>query len=220
MIDNELLEIFEKEIDELEENLDLEKENLKEEEEENKQKDNKKENTIKIREKVLLHVCCAPCASFCIEQLKKKYDITLFFSNSNIYPKEEYDKRLENAEKIAGIHKLNLIEDKYDHDSWKEHVKGLEKEPEGRNRCKKCFEFNLIKTAKYAMQNSFDFFTTTLTISPHKDSQKIFEIAKALPNFLEIDFKQDDGFDKSVELSKKHNLYRQNYCGCEFSKKE
>lgn len=170
-----------------------------------------------MKSTLLLHVCCAPCSTHSIEVLKKDYGITLFFSNSNIYPREEYERRFENARKIADIYNLELVEDDYDNDAWMQYVKGLESEPEKGKRCIKCFEFNLRRTAAYAKRNNFDFFTTTLTISPHKDSKAIFNIGKNLGNFLAMDFKKQNGFKDSIELSKKYNLYRQNYCGCKFS---
>ncbi|MBI2129350.1 epoxyqueuosine reductase QueH [Candidatus Woesearchaeota archaeon] len=172
-------------------------------------------------EKLLLHVCCAPCSTHAIEFLKSRYDLVLFFSNSNICPEEEFDKRSENAKKIAEVSDLKIVFDDYKHKEWLEFVKGLENEPERGKRCWKCFEFNLRKTAEKARELGFDCFTTTLTISPHKDSKKIFEIGKNLETgeirFLDIDFKKKDGFKHSVELAKKHDLYRQRYCGCEFS---
>lgn len=168
--------------------------------------------------RLLLHVCCAPCSMHCIETIKKDYDLVLFFSNSNIWPEEEYKKRLGNARKIADAYSIELVEDDYNHKAWLEHIKGFESEPEGGKRCAKCFEFNLRRAAEYAEKNSFDYFTTTLTISPHKDSKTIFEIGKRLSDrFFEMDFKKKDGFSHSTELSKKLNLYRQSYCGCEFS---
>ncbi|MBW3020230.1 epoxyqueuosine reductase QueH [Candidatus Woesearchaeota archaeon] len=162
--------------------------------------------------KLLLHVCCAPCTAGCLEQLKE-YEITMFFSDSNIYPEEEYERRKYEAKKLAEIYGIEFIEDTYDHDEWREFVKGLEKEPEGGKRCFKCFEFNLRRAAE--MAKNYDFFTTTLTLSPHKSNLKIFEVGKNFEKFLEKDFKT--GWAKSVELSIEHNLYRQNYCGCEFS---
>jgi len=169
--------------------------------------------------KVLLHVCCAPCSTHVVETLKKRFSVTMFFSNSNIFPKEEYELRLENVKRIAALYDLLLVEDSYDHNAWLQYVRGLESEPEGGSRCTKCFEFNLARTAQYAKINNFDCFTTTLTVSPHKNSRIIFAIGRSLGNFLEIDFKKRDGFKHSVELSKKYGLYRQNYCGCEFSLK-
>jgi len=173
-------------------------------------------------QKVLLHVCCAPCSTYSIEELQKDYEVALFFYNPCIFPKEEYKKRIENAEIIAKEMNCKLISSEYNHQEFLSFVKGFEDESENGLRCLKCFEQRLAKTAEFASKNGFDFFTTTLTISPHKNSKKIFEIAEKLSkenkiNFLEIDFKKKDGFKKSTELSKKYSLYRQNYCGCEFS---
>jgi len=166
--------------------------------------------------KLLLHVCCAPCSTHAIEVLKKDYSVTLFFSNSNIFPKGEYEKRLDNAMKIAKAYGVELLDDDYNHEAWLKFISGLENEPEKGKRCLKCFEFNLKRTEEAANLYGFDLFTTTLTISPHKDSKKIFEVGKKISDkFLEIDF--NDGFNHSIELSKKLDLYRQNYCGCEFS---
>ena len=170
------------------------------------------------KKRVLLHVCCAPCAVHPIEDLINEYDVSLFYSNSNIYPKEEYDKRLSYAKKIADEFDVDLYVDSYDHNEWLEWIKGLENEPEKGDRCKKCFEFNLCKSANFAKNNNFDFFTTTLTVSPHKSSKTIFEIGESTDIFLTRDFKKKDGFKRSIELSKKFNLYRQKYCGCEFSR--
>ncbi len=175
---------------------------------------NKSKESKKI---ILLHVCCAPCAVHPIEDLIKEYEVTLFYSNSNIYPKKEYDKRLDYAKKIADEYKVDLFIDSYDHQEWLDFIKGFENEPEKGKRCVKCFEFNLNKTAIFARKNSFDLFTTTLTVSPHKSSRIIFEIGEATNIFLKKDFKKKNGFKRSIELSKKFNLYRQNYCGCEFS---
>jgi predicted adenine nucleotide alpha hydrolase (AANH) superfamily ATPase len=171
--------------------------------------------------KILLHVCCAVCCSAVIEQLKGN-EVVLFFSNSNIDSLDEFEKRLLNAKKIAEIYGLNLVVDGYKHKEWINFISGLENEPEKGLRCLKCFEFNLRKTAEKAKEFGISNITTTLTISPHKDSKKIFEIGKRIGkefgvNFLELNFKKNDGFKLSGELSKKHNIYRQNYCGCEFS---
>jgi len=175
-----------------------------------------------MKPRVLLHVCCAPCSTLCIERLMQEYEVTLFYSDSNIWPKEEYERRLEEARRIAKAYSLELVEDGYDNPAWMEHIKGLEAEPERGARCRKCFEFNLGRAAGYAKQNGFGQFTTTLTVAPHKDSRIIFEIGKKLAaeagiTFLELDFKKQDGFRHSLELSDKHHLYRQNYCGCRFS---
>lgn len=167
--------------------------------------------------KILLHTCCAPCSTHSIETLNQNNEITLFFYNPCIYPQEEFNKRLENAKIIAKEYNLKLIIPGHNHQEFLDHIKGFENEPENGKKCLLCYEQRLKKTAEFA-KNNFDKFTTTLTISPHKDSKKIFEIANKLPGFLEIDFKKKDGFKHSIDLSKKHKLYRQNYCGCEFSK--
>jgi predicted adenine nucleotide alpha hydrolase (AANH) superfamily ATPase len=166
---------------------------------------------------LLLHVCCGPCAAGAIERLKNNYLVTLFFSNSNIWPEQEYRKRLDAARKLAHALGLPLVEDNYDHSAWLSHVRGFEEEPEGGSRCELCFGFNLLRTAEYARQHNFDHVATTLTISPHKSSATIFTVGEQIEGFLPIDFKKKDGFKRSIELSKNHNLYRQNYCGCEFS---
>lgn len=189
--------------------------------------------------KLLLHVCCAPCSSACLDVLKDYFDVTLFFYNPNIHPKEEYYKRdeelkqfakqlnLENAEKIktGEICEIKIIETTYDPEEFFSVVKGLEHEKEGGARCKKCFELRLSKTAEKCKQLGFDYFTTTLTLSPYKNSALLNEIGKVMQTryntpFLSADFKKHEGYKKSIEYSKKYNLYRQNYCGCVFSKIE
>ncbi|MBU0906803.1 MAG: epoxyqueuosine reductase QueH [Nanoarchaeota archaeon] len=173
--------------------------------------------------KILLHVCCGPCSTASVERLREKgYDVVLFFPNSNIYPEGEWEKRLENARKIAELHGLELVVGEYDHSAWREFVRGLENEKEGGARCLRCFEFNLAKTAKKARELGIENFTTTLTVSRFKNSSQIAEVGRVVGarigvNFLEHDFKKQGGFEKSVELAKKFDLYRQNYCGCEFS---
>jgi hypothetical protein len=170
-----------------------------------------------LKPRILLHVCCAPCATWPIERLRKDYDVTLFFSNSNVAPAAEYEKRLQNVRKLADRLALPLIADAYDHDRWREHVKGLENEPEKGRRCEKCFEFNLNRAADYGRNHGFELFTTSLTVSPHKSSATIFRIARGKGRFLECDFKKENGFKRSRELSRLYDLYRQDYCGCEFS---
>ena len=175
--------------------------------------------------KILLHICCAPCGSSSIERLlHEKNEVTLFFSNSNIFPEEEFQKRLYYAEKLANFYQIALIRDIYDHEAWRKMAierrdSDLENEPEGGKRCFECFKFNLERTAQKAKQLSIPAFTTTLTVSPHKNSAQIFEAGKNFPEFREYDFKKQNGFLRSVELSKKLDLYRQTYCGCEFSQK-
>ncbi|MBN2410439.1 epoxyqueuosine reductase QueH [candidate division KSB1 bacterium] len=168
--------------------------------------------------KILVHTCCAPCAAPSGERLiLHGYEVTLFFSNSNIYPKEEYDKRLFYAKKLASFWNVIIEEDQYDHPEWIKVVKGLENEPEKGARCVKCFEFSIKRTAEMADRLDFPAFTTTLTLSPHKISKMIFEIGKQYDKYIPFDFKKEDGFLKSIQLSREYDLYRQNYCGCEFS---
>lgn len=171
------------------------------------------------RPRLLLHVCCAPCATHCIEVLQPRYGVTLFFANSNIAPHAEFAQRLEHARRLVALYRVPLIEDACDHAAWQCAVAGLETEPERGRRCAACIAFNLERTARYARCNRFDAFTTTLTISPHKDARQIFEIGARFGPFLSIDFKQNGGFAHSVALSKHYGLYRQDYCGCEFSQR-
>jgi epoxyqueuosine reductase len=172
-------------------------------------------------ERILLHTCCAPCATACTERLIASGSETLlFFSNSNIYPEEEYLKRLENAVKLAAILNLKIQEDRYDHEEWLRHIRGLEDEPEQGRRCMKCFGFSLSRAARAAEILNFPAFTTTLTVSRHKPSQMIFEAGKIFPAFKPFDFKKQNGYSRSIELSKVYGLYRQNYCGCEFSSRQ
>ena len=169
---------------------------------------------------ILLHICCAPCGTFSIERLlHEKNEVTVFFSNSNIFPEEEYQKRLYYVEKLVNFYEIPLIRDNYDHEAWRKRVLGLENEPETGKRCFECFKFNLEKTAQKARQLSIPAITTTLTLSPHKNSRQIFEAGKNFPEFREYDFKKQNGFLRSIELSEKLNLYRQDYCGCEFTRR-
>jgi predicted adenine nucleotide alpha hydrolase (AANH) superfamily ATPase len=167
---------------------------------------------------LLLHVCCGPCGTAALERLLRQGEVTLFFSNGNLFPAEEYERRLAAVRTLAAECGVSLVVDTYDHASWQAWVAGLETEPERGARCRKCFEFSLRRAAEYARAGGFDALTTTLTISPHKDSQTVFAAGRAATDrFLEVDFKQDHGFRRSLELSRRHGLYRQDYCGCEFS---
>lgn len=188
---------------------------------------------------LLLHVCCAPCSSACLDILKDWFDVTLLFYNPNIQPKEEYLKRQEelkqfvveineeNTDKIKSglLKEIKILDVEYDPDEFFQVAKGLENEKEGGKRCKKCFELRLAKTADMCKKCGFDYFTTTLTLSPYKDSQLLNEIGKMMQErfnkqYLFSDFKKNEGYKKSIEYSKKYNLYRQDYCGCVFSKIE
>ena len=172
---------------------------------------------------ILLHTCCAPCSTHVITELKKNYTVTLFFYNPNVHPEEEYNKRLEETKKIANALEAPLIEGNYDPKSWFNTVKSHEKAKEGGERCKLCFKLRLEKTVKLAKEKPFDFFTTTLTVSPYKNAEIISQIGRELEKkhnikFLSSTFKKKDGYNKSIQLSRKHNLYRQHYCGCIYSK--
>ena len=188
-------------------------------------------NRIKEKGKVptiLLHSCCAPCSSHVITFLKEYFDITIIYYNPNIYPYEEYKKRKDEQirllNEIKSKNKLNIIDCDYDNNIYEKTIKGLEKEKEGGSRCYKCFWLRLDKTAQIAKENNYDYFSTTLTISPYKNSTVINEIGKELETIYNItwlysDYKKKDGYKKSIQLSKDYNLYRQNYCGCIYSKR-
>lgn len=173
--------------------------------------------------KLLLHSCCGPCSSSVIERLKDYFDITVLYYNPNIEPLEEYLKRKE--EQIRLLNELNIkfMDIDYLNEEYRLKVIGYEKEPENGLRCHICYRLRLEKTAILAKENNFDYFTTTLTVSPYKNSKVINEIGLELQskyniNYLVSDFKKEDGYKRSIELSKKYNLYRQDYCGCLFSK--
>lgn len=197
-------------------------------------------------EKILMHCCCGPCSSACVERLAPDYDITLFFYNPCIDDRDEYEKRKENLIKLVeainhngyvGVAEeggttvtplaygpVKVVEGKYDPENYLEAVRGLEDEPEGGARCAVCFGMRLEEAARYAKDNGYDGFTTTLTVSPHKNYRMISEIGrevaeKAGIEYYPFDFKKKDGFLHSIRLSKAYGLYRQDYCGCGFSKR-
>ena len=175
---------------------------------------------------LLLHACCAPCSSYVLEYLSPHFEITLFFSNPNISPEEEYQKRLCELKRLVlemGL-SVKIIEDDYSPEDFFDMSKGLETLPEGGERCRKCYQLRLHKTAARAKQGGFDYFCTTLSISPYKNAQWINEIGEELSKefcvpFLPSDFKKKNGYKRSIELSRKYDLYRQNFCGCVFSMK-
>jgi len=174
--------------------------------------------------KLLVHLCCGPCGSALSQELKKDYDVSLFFANSNLDTSKEFAKRAENAEKVAKEYGLPLITEDYDHKEWLDLVRGLEDEPERGGRCLKCYEYRLKQTADKAEELGFDYFTTSLSVSPYKDGQAIIHMGRSLgakikPKFLDRHFGSRDGFKKSVAKAKELGLYRQKYCGCEFSKR-
>ncbi len=173
--------------------------------------------------RILLHVCCGPCATQSIIELKREsFEVTLFFSNSNIHPKEEYNRRLNTLKNYVEKVNVPLIVDDYNAEEWLNLVKGYEKDPEGGKRCRICIESRLKKTAEYAKTHGLEWFTTTLTISPHKNAEFINKLGAKLAKennirFLSKNFKKQNGFKKSIIISKEYNLYRQNYCGCIYS---
>jgi len=180
-------------------------------------------STYKPRPKMLLHICCIGCGAYVSQVLRDDYQVTLFFYNPNIFPQEEYDKRLEETKRIAKKFKVKIIEGEYDHKKWLAMVKGREADPEKGERCLLCYRDRLEATAELAREKGFKYFTTTLTISPHKDAKAVSIIGRELAEkcgveFLDRDFKKKDGFNLSTKLSRELGLYRQEYCGCEFSR--
>lgn len=175
--------------------------------------------------KLLLHVCCAPCSSHCLQVVEPYFNVTVFYYNPNIAPFEEYQKRLNEEKRfLSEAHpNINIVEAEYENQKFEELAKGLEDLPEGGERCKKCYRQRLEKTAEYAKQNGFDYFTTTLTVSPYKHSETLNQIGGEVAEqfgvkYLFSDFKKENGYKNSIEISKKYNLYRQDYCGCVYSK--
>ncbi len=178
---------------------------------------------------LLLHSCCAPCSSYCIEYLSQYFNITVLYYNPNIYPEAEYEKRKAEQKRLISEmdtkYPVKMLDCDFESDKFYSAVKGLENCREGGDRCFVCYRLRLEKTAVEAKKNGFDYFTTTLTISPLKNARKINEIGEALNaeygiNFLPSDFKKREGYKRSIELSKEYGLYRQNYCGCVFSQVE
>ena len=177
------------------------------------------------KKKILLHSCCGPCSSAVIERLKQYFDITIFYYNPNIYPKQEFEKRFLNQQKVVKSYGVSCVCPTYDEHEYLSQVKGMESEIEGGKRCDKCFELRLLQTAIYAKQHNFDYFGTTLTVSSHKNAEHINQIGQQIQdklniNFLFSDFKKHDGYKRSIILSNQLGLYRQNYCGCRFSIRE
>ena len=178
---------------------------------------------------LLLHVCCAPCSSYVLEYLSEIFDITVFFYNPNITSSEEYDYRINEALRLLSEMplkgKVSFIQGRYEPSEFYSVAKGLETAPEGGERCFRCYELRLRETADYAKQNSFDYFTTSLSISPYKNAEKLNSIGKALSEeysvkYLFSDFKKKNGYKRSIELSAEYKLYRQDFCGCIYSQQE
>ena len=179
-----------------------------------------------MKEKLLLHSCCAVCSSHVIYVLAKDYDLSIFYYNPNIWPIEEYEHRKKEQIRLLRIapfcSDVTYYDMDYDHQEYLEAVKGLESEKEGGLRCNECFRLRLEKTALFAKEHNFDMFCTTLTVSPHKNSEVINRIGSELANqygikWLESNFKKKDGYLHSTQLAKEYDLYRQDFCGCEFA---
>lgn len=189
-----------------------------------------KEETIELISKIkpdkkpdiLLHACCAPCTSGVFEQLAPYFNITVLYYNPNIYPKSEFDLRLENLHKLNKHFPFKIIECEYDENEFLLVANGLEEEKEGGKRCAKCFELRLRKAAEFAKKEGFAYFTTTLSISPYKDSDLLNEVGNKMEKefgvkYFYSNFKKNDGYKRSIVLSKELGLYRQHYCGCRYS---
>lgn len=193
------------------------------------------ENLIEYKQvpTLFLHSCCAPCSSYVLEYLSEYFSITVFYYNPNIYPDEEYYKRVEEQKQFIrrfnennrNFHKISFVEGNYDKDKFYEMAKGLEQIPEGGERCFGCYELRLREAAEYAKELGMDYFTTTLSISPMKNAEKLNEIGEKLAKeygiqYLTSDFKKKNGYKRSTELSREYGMYRQDYCGCVFSLRE
>ncbi|MCH5199358.1 MAG: epoxyqueuosine reductase QueH [Oscillospiraceae bacterium] len=179
------------------------------------------------RKKLLLHACCAPCSSYVLEYLTKYFDISILYYNPNISPYTEYEKRISELKRLVREMPLSgesdIIDGKYDPERFSDMANGMEDMPEGGERCFKCYRLRMEEAAKAALERGFDYFTTTLSISPHKNAQKINEIGRELEQeygvkYLFADFKKKDGHKRSIQISHEYGLYRQSYCGCIYSK--
>lgn len=192
------------------------------------------ENIIRVSSgnnpKLLIHSCCAPCSSYVLEYLSQHFDITLLYYNPNISPKSEFEYRVSELKRLVSEmpldKEINIEIPEYNDREFYDEVKGMEDIPEGGERCFKCYEIRLRKAIKYAKENGFEYFTTTLSISPYKNAEKMNEIGERLAGeygvvkWLPSDFKKKNGYKRSIELSRIYNLYRQDYCGCVYSKAE
>jgi hypothetical protein len=178
--------------------------------------------------RLLIHSCCAPCSSYVLEYLSQFFDITVLYYNPNIYPEEEYNRRVEEQQRLIDamphLHPIRFLKGEYQPKDYYDYVKGFEDDPEGGERCFRCYRMRLMEAAELAKQGGYDYFTTTLSISPYKNADKLNEIGDELAgeygvSFLPSDFKKKNGYKRSIELSREYDLYRQDYCGCVFSKK-
>ena len=179
--------------------------------------------------RLLLHSCCAPCSSYVLEYLSRYFEITVFYYNPNIYPPEEFGKRVEEQKRLIAQlpaeHPISFLDGPYEPERFYEMARGLDQVPEGGERCFKCYRLRLTETAEMARAGKYDYFTTTLSISPLKNAEKLNEIGGQLAkdygvDYLYSDFKKRNGYKRSTELSREYGLYRQDYCGCVFSMRE
>lgn len=177
--------------------------------------------------RLFLHSCCAPCSSYVLEYLSEHFAITVFYFNPNIAPEEEYRKRVEEqkrlVEQLPAVYPIQFLEGRYEPEEFYSRVRGLEKEPEGGARCRVCFELRLEEAARLAAEGGYDYYTTTLSISPLKNAQVLADVAIKMGEkwgvaWLPSDFKKKEGYKRSIQLSSEYDLYRQNYCGCVFSR--
>lgn len=173
-------------------------------------------------QKFLLHTCCAPCSIAIVEELKDKFDLTVFFYNPNIFPEEEYLKRKSEVIKVCLNWNVKMVDKDYEHEKWRQEIKGLEAEPEMGGRCHVCFKFRLAEAVRYAAENKFDIFGTSLTSGRNKKAQIINPIAQFLADqfkikFYDEDWKKGGRQERGRKLVTEQGIYRQNYCGCEFS---
>ncbi|PIS05786.1 MAG: hypothetical protein COT80_03390 [Candidatus Buchananbacteria bacterium CG10_big_fil_rev_8_21_14_0_10_33_19] len=180
--------------------------------------------TNSLKPKLLFHSCCAPCSGYLVSELVKNFEVAVYYNNPNIYPASEYQIRKNEAQKFFTDYGVKFIEIDYDHNKWLELVKGLEHEPERGRRCILCYHFRLESAAKYAKAHDYDFFASSLAISPYKKSQVLNNLGRAIAKKIGVDFiaedwKKKDGYKKATAFAKDFDFYRQDYCGCEFSRR-
>lgn len=174
--------------------------------------------------KLLLHACCAPCSIYVLQKLSTDYEVTIYFYDPNIHPRLEYNKRLDELKKYATKLQLDFVEGPYDSANWLARTRCLEGEPEKGQRCEVCFDIRLAGSARYAKENGFDYWTTVLSISPHKSADQINRVGTRIADmvglpYIAADWKKNNGFKIASELSKEEGFYRQDYCGCVYSKR-
>lgn len=177
-----------------------------------------------MKQKLLLHSCCAPCSGYLVSELTDNFKVTVYYNNPNIFPAEEYQIRKNEVQKFFTGSGVKFVEEKYDHYNWLKIAKGLEDEPERGKRCILCYHLRLLAAAQYAKDHNYDLFASTLAISPHKDARVLSNLGRAIAKkiglgFIDEDWKKKDRFKKALEFSQAQNFYQQNYCGCEFSKR-